>query len=322
MWLYNWFSLKSFMSNNMFTVFVFAFLTYPFLMAIDNGNMEMYVFAFLAFFVLSYKNKMEASAMFFIALAIALKGYPAFFLLLYLKDKKYAKAMFILLMVLAITLISASQLPGGIIGSTGGILNNYIHMGDFTNSIRVVLSNSVSIYSMLKLLIYGIFWLLPYYFPIAKVAAPCNDLGFDYKIIFGNNAQIALNSLNIIYPILVVMLSTLIIFYLFNSKREEWKKYFLLAAAIITFPQYAFAYKLLHLFIPMYMFINIKERRPHDLIYTVFFAVLLIPKEFLIVIADVSIATIIDPMIILSMSALIILETWSDKIMMNRELIR
>jgi hypothetical protein len=149
---------------------------------------------------------------------------------------------------------------------------------------------------------------MPGYFPVTRIELPLSDMGFNYKIAFGSSAQLVLHWLNLLYPALIAVLFAVIIYYLFSAKREKWKSYYLLIAAVIILPQFSFAYRLLLLLIPMYLFIKCPERKSLDLIYAVSFALLLIPKEFLIVVADVSLATIIDPLLILFTGCLIVCE--------------
>ena len=61
---------------------------------------------------------------------------------------------------------------------------------------------------------------------------------------------------------------------------DFWKKVSLLVFIMLLFPYTSADYKLLHLFIPIVLFINNKKEEKNDLIYTILFALLLIPKNY------------------------------------------
>ena len=69
-------------------------------------------------------------------------------------------------------------------------------------------------------------------------------------------------------------------------------------------------YKLLHLFIPLWLFINDKNISRYDLFYVISFGLLLIPKDYLYFAFDriYTISIILDPTIITAMMVMIIFE--------------
>jgi putative copper resistance protein D len=73
-------------------VFVFAFLTYPFLFNIDRSNFECLLFVHQALFIYFYTRKKYLLSSIFLSFAVAMKAYPVIFLLLFIADKKFKEA--------------------------------------------------------------------------------------------------------------------------------------------------------------------------------------------------------------------------------------
>ena len=65
------------------------FLTYPFLFTMDRGNIEILLFISLLFFLYYFLQKKFVLSAIFLSIAIAMKAFPAVFLILYLPEKKY-----------------------------------------------------------------------------------------------------------------------------------------------------------------------------------------------------------------------------------------
>lgn len=94
-------------------------------------------------------------------------------------------------------------------------------------------------------------------------------------------------------------------------KAEEWKSIFVAVAAMLLLPPVSFDYKLLHLILPMLLFINAPEST-QDRKLTLLFGLLMIPKAWLFVHYDISIAVILNPVLIFLM-LVVVLATLSDK---------
>ncbi len=59
-----------------------------------------------------------------------------------------------------------------------------------------------------------------------------------------------------------------------------WKKVFLTISLFLLFPLSSADYRLIFIFIPLFMFVNEKEVSGYDLFYALIFALLLIPKNY------------------------------------------
>jgi len=82
-------------------------LSYPVLMLLDRGNMEMFVFAYIAgFFYFTYVRESSWTASLCLAAAIAFKLYPATLLLLLLAERRFRPLVLTVIIAGGLTAIS------------------------------------------------------------------------------------------------------------------------------------------------------------------------------------------------------------------------
>ena len=91
------------------------------------------------------------------------------------------------------------------------------------------------------------------------------------------------NKLNI--HVTLISLCSIIIFifitcYVIFIEKDTWKKIALLVCSMNLLPPVSLDYKLIHIFIPIFLFINSDKEDSYDLIYIFLFSFLLIPKGF------------------------------------------
>ena len=92
---------------------------------------------------------------------------------------------------------------------------------------------------------------------------------------------------------------------------EEWKSILVAVAAMLLLTPISFDYKLLHLILPMLLFIN-APGSTQDRTLTILFGLLMIPKAWFFLHREISIAVILNPALICLM-LIIILVTQSDR---------
>ena len=114
------------------------------------------------------------------------------------------------------------------------------------------------------------------------------------KSVFGDNLF-----LGKFYCILAIVLFSIIVIFLFKYKLSTWKVVALLMFSYILLPQISSDHKLITLFIPIILFLNTKEYSKFDMLYSLFFGVLLIPKNYFIISGDVNISVFLNPVIII-----------------------
>lgn len=264
---------------------VISVLSYPYLFVVDRGNLEAWVFIFSGLFIFFYLRKKDLPAMIFLSMAVAIKLYPAILALLFLLDRKYLKVLYTALMSVGLTIVSAALLEGGVMESINGQLRcldsfskSYISGGTHG------LQHSTSLFAPVKLLYYNILTKLPEY--------PAG-----YEQAFNSN-----------YFIGAMLIFLFIAFVVLRYKMALWKIVALLVFTFTILPQVSYDYKLIDIFIPLGLYFKSEEKSPFNKIYSVFFGLFLIPKDYVLIVNDLSIASIINPLLILSMIILIIVE--------------
>ncbi len=244
------------MGGNMRNLFALSFMTYPFLFLLDRGNFEYFVFFFLFFFIYFFYKKNYGISSVFLACATAMKGVPALLLFLFLPVKKYAEAVNTLIVAGLLTLFSLFLHQGGFMNNLNYILSGFDmrHSGQGAFIYGPIVQRSMSFFTLIKMIMiqYGLF----------------------------NETNIA--AVMEIYTISIILLTLLVIAYVIFIEKELWKKVAMLVFAMLLFPQISADYKLIHVFFPMFLFINSKKETRLDLFYLISFGLLMIPKDYYI----------------------------------------
>jgi hypothetical protein len=231
-------------------VFVFSFLTYPFLFVVDRANIEIFVFMFLYLFIFFYRKQKTIISIIFLSFAISMKLFPAVFLVLLLSDKKYKEAIYTVLLVMIISLCGYLSYDGGLLQNISAHLtrlNGY--------SITYAMGNEGlyfgnSLWGLIKLIVIGI------------------------------GLQCPLELATKVYSISVLFLFALVALYVIFQEKNLWKKVALLVFSMNLFPFVSGDYKLIHIFIPLFLFINCEDTGKFDFLYAILFGLLIIPKAY------------------------------------------
>lgn len=272
-------------------VLIISFMTYPVLFALDRANPEILIFILLYLCVnLHHQKKYLASALFF-AFALAQKPFPAGFLLLFISVKKFKEIFIIAILLIILTFAPLAIFQGGISGNLNQLLFNLNHYNQEYMTKAEYIAFGHSLFGLLR------FLLISYTSIFAFIAVKI------YKFYFWSS--------------FIVML--LLSIYILYIEKEFWKKIALLVFSMNILPFVSADYKLLHIFIPLFLFINKKEADKYDLVYVILFSLLLIPKNYynfmlpsIIPAPEANPGIILNPLIMLAMSALIIMNGLKD----------
>lgn len=234
-------------------VLVLSSLTYPFLFCLNRGNYEIILFIFLATFIYLYKQGKVYQSIPFLSLAISLKPFPSIFIILLLSDRKYKPAFYTLLFAFLITVASYASFKGG-------ILENF------------------------KLHIYTL-QLYNNDYAIGNAGLGyCNSAfcGIKTVVAFFNSQN--LNSFTQwffkLYTLGALIFFAFISIYIYFVEKEFWKKVALLVFCMNILPHVSADYKLIHVFIPLFLFVNKTETDDRDLLYALIFSLMLISKSY------------------------------------------
>jgi len=264
------------LTNRLLTFFSLFVVSYPILFTLDRGNLECFVFIFLGLFIYCYNTRKVFFEALFLACAIAMKIYPAVFMILFLADRRW-KPMFLTVAFTGIlTVVSAGLLSGGIWTSLAGLQKNLMAFNtQYINSIHGLQHNS------------------SIYVPVKLIAV---KLGY-------------VKMISVCYPVLAILVFLFASVHIIFREQEFWKKIAILSFMMIILPQVSYDYKLIHIFLPLLLFFTAKAQSNFDWFYSVAFALLIIPKDYYYLFSsDISINGIINAILLLIFVCLIVLD--------------
>ena len=231
-------------------VFVFSFLTYPFLFVVDRANIEVFVFIFLYMFIHFYRMQKILLSIVFLSCAISMKLFPAVFVILLLSDRKYKEAVYTCFLVMLISTIGYFSYDGNMVENIRAHMTtlNFYSMAYSIGNEGLYFGNSL--WGPVKLMIIG----------------------------SGIKCTPALATK--VYSISVMILFAIISVYIIFKEKIFWKKIALLVFSMNLFPFVSGDYKLIHIFLPLFLFINDENKNRFDWLYAVLFGLLLVPKAY------------------------------------------
>jgi hypothetical protein len=231
--------------------FIILFMSYPFLFAIQTANVEIITFMCVSLFFVFYKRNRLLSLI-FLAYATSMKVFPGIFIVLLLLEKRYKDIFLTCIFTILFTLLPLLIFDGGF---NQGIGNYIVH-----------LKQSQQMYVDLMI-----------------VSGAGNHYGHSLL----NGLRVAFPSLfpsmgPIMFPyqIFVVAISLLMFGYLVFFEKIFWKKIAILVMLMDLLPFTSTDYKLLYIFLPLFLFINHSKKSRSDAIFIILFSLLLIPKDY------------------------------------------
>lgn len=262
---------------------VFSFLTYPFLFAIDRSNLEALVFIFLYLFIYAFRQGRYILSAVPLSLVIAMKPFPAVFLVLLLSERKYKATLYTVCLVILLSL------------SAG------VFFGGFETVYTRWYEASKQFYQEYCIRNGG----LPF----------GHSLWGGFKFLFGwfyhNLDPNVMAGYLKPYTVFCLLFFAFVAWFVVFRERVLWKRVALLVFCMNLLPYVSSDYKLLHIFIPLFLFVNCKKKEKTDVIYAIIFAFLLIPKAYYhpyltaLNPNDASISVLLNPISMLIMSLVI-----------------
>jgi hypothetical protein len=238
-------------------IFIITFLSYPFLFALDRGNFEGLLSIILLAFILLFTQKNFFASAIILAFAISMKLLPIILLVLFVPEKKYREIVLCIAATILITFISLLFFRGGLVSNldfllhTSNISSNYVFKL-FTSIESNIIQRGVALLALIKIFYY--------------------ETGLLPRIIYRHFSQA--------YLLLAGLIGLPVMLYVIFIEQEIWKRVTLLVFMLLILPTISADYKLLHIFLPLYLFINNKKASRLDLIYLISFGILLIPKDY------------------------------------------
>jgi hypothetical protein len=224
-----------------------------------------------------------------------MKIFPAVLLLLYLPKKKYRELVLSIGITALLTLGSLLLFKGGLKAN----INFLLHGSNFSFSTLVsflgpgnMVQRGVTLFTFFKIIFLETGW-------IAKI-----DMAQFLSI------YIKLAALSFI------PLAAYVVF----VEKILWRRVALLVFSMLLLPQISADYKLMHIYLPMFLFMISDDHSRLDIIYLLIFGLLMIPKDYAYYshvasdagASDISISVMINMTIMLLMSGLIIVSGLRD----------
>jgi len=285
----NWFQLH--LSGRVATlgaVVIFTFCAYPALMSFDRANFEIFVFFSLYAFIFLYREKPFASA-FFLGLAIALKGFPAILGILLLADRRYREALFATLVAAVLSTVSYASYPGGMISN---MLQQFRNLALYNT--HYALGND-GIYFGNSL--WGALRFLGLLMNPAASKAPTPAIMLSW------------------YSITSALILIILAVYVIRYERAFWKRVAILICALNLLPPVSGDYKLLHLFIPFYLFLGEIDGRASDSRFLILFGLLFIPKAYGHIpgLPEATLSVLLNPLLMLALIIVIVVSGFRSR---------
>ena len=246
-------------------------VSYPLLFALDRGNIDAWIAAACLVFVSLLRTRFAATGSMALGIAIALKGYPAIFLLLAMVDRRYGQIILACGIALVLTLSALAFFDGGLVHNFVGL-----KLGLETYRQRYVLGFGSIHYS----------------------ADPYNAIRLVYEIFRRLTGSGALQSttplLLDIYNLASFCIALVFTFFVLFVPCSRWRRVMAVCLLAILFPNVANDYKLLMLLPGLCALIADAENAQRETRALQYVAVLMVPKHYYFILG-VSISSIISP---------------------------
>ena len=221
---------------------LFAFFTlfsFPMIYLIERGNIIVLVLPLLLYFVNEYDSDVKYKrhlAYICLAISVAIKIYPVFFGLLLLKKKKNFKNILLCIFYGAVFFFVPFIFVGGF-SQLGVLIHNILYTSSMFGSkgfgFKVSISNTFSLFGHV----------------------------FNHVRLF--------ETAGTVFLIITVLAGLFLI--LFNKWNEDWKIYAVISLIIILVPGFSYIYSVAYMIIPLLFFLNKKEIKRIDYIYSLLF---------------------------------------------------
>jgi len=301
LWNFNWY-------RSITPIFIITFLSYPFLFTIDRGNFEILVFIFVLAFSFYFVKKQYAISAILLSCAIAMKVLPALLLILFIPEKKWRELVLCIACSIILTLFSLICFKGGLLANLTYLLNfsNISSNWNFMQFVSIepgtFIQRGVSLLTLIKIFVLETSITLP-------------------QFIVANFSKL--------YVLSAGILLLPILFYVIFVEKILWKRTALAVFAMLLLPPISADYKLLYVFIPLFIYINTEKISYSDILYISLFGLLLIPKDYYYFknvlsdayisnafVHDVSVSIVINILIMILMSLMLIVSgciSWIDR---------
>jgi len=269
-------------SQQLLTIFVFVFLTYPVIFAVDRSNFDLLISLLIFLFAITYgKHKFIISTI-PLAMAIAIKPYAVVFAIVYIINKKLKEALLLIFNTSLLTVFSLIFYKDGLfVEIQKFIVATVAYEKSMTDGVIFHFSSDL------------------YNFLIIIVRFVSKLFGSEINLL-GNPTFI------LIYTIAAIVIFILITIYLLKKPQPFWKVMAILTILIILLPCSTNDYRLVYLFVPLLMYLVSNNKSRLDMPTIILWGLLLIPKNYYTISEDQNIGMIINPLLLIGLLILLV----------------
>jgi len=250
----------------------------PVLFLVDRANIEGVLFLLLAAMLLAYRRERIYVAAVLLAVPIAMKGSAGVFWLLFLMDGHIRAFLVSVATCAGMTLLSLLILPGAIADNVSGLRTALDVITSAAGEGTFGLRHSAGLKAAINVL--------------SHVDEHFNFFVVNYRFVGLALLLAVAAALLALRPIL-------------------WQRVALVSAAMILVPSLSYEYRMIHLYLPLLLFL-VAERRRGDALFVVLFGLLLVPKGLPVLFADVNLGTVVNPLLLLILMAAIVVDAATD----------
>lgn len=273
--------------QNFQNIFTITLLSYPVLYCLDKGNSDIYLFILLGFWAYAFQKEKYGVSAFLLGLINAMKPFTLYFLLLYLLKKRYKEFFFSGFLTAFLVILGFMIIPDNHVSEVTMFFKSLVFYKEhYTLGSFIAMGFESSLFMPLKAIL----------------------------LHFTSAEKDIINFIRI-YDYLCHFITIITLIFVWREK-IFWKQLTLLICNFLLLPYITYDYKLIFLFIPIWMFINKAEKAKSDLAYLILFALLFVPKNIMVNFPLIpgkdmnwlSLSVIVNPIIIIILSGLIIYE--------------
>lgn len=230
-----------------------VFITYPFLFSFYTANFEIISFILLGLFFINYFNKRFNVSALFLGLSVSMKLFPGVFLVYLLIKKQYLLALKALFVAIAGSIVALVVFRGGAVDDS---IFGYIAR----------LMESQKMHTQLFVTEVGV------------------GYRYGHSLLNTVSSFLRFKASNLIvqsYAVLMLLCFVTLSAILHAHVKSNFKLIAAFVSMMLLFPITSQDYKLLYVFIPLVIYINIDRQLRFEKIYFFVFLFLIIPKDYL-----------------------------------------
>lgn len=238
--------------------FIIIFLSYPMLFGLDRGNFEILLFIFLLAFLYFFLQKKYILSAIFLSFAIAMKIYPAILLFLFIPEKKYRAFLIGGISFVILTIGSFMLFQGGwqnnleFLLNSSNISSNKYFLNFLSARADALTQRGVTLLTLVKI----------------------------FSTETGMIPDLLADQISRSYFWAAIISFIPVITHVLFIEKDFWKRLALLTFAMLLLPSISADYKLVHVFLPLFAYLFSPHKDPLDVVYTILFGLLLIPKDY------------------------------------------